>query len=501
MQMFFLFTVNAILAAIAIHYSILLAASHGIADHPAGHKQHAKVTPFVGGVGIFAALLIALIPLIYTYPELLPKWLALGFGSAIVFFLGFTDDLLQIRLLIQAMAALIMVLAGGVVLSDLGSLLSEMTLGLGLLAIPFTVFAAIGMMNAINMIDGIDGLAGTVSLISLLLICAVASIAGDLSNLMLAIALAGGTTGFLFFNLRYAAKRNARVFLGDNGSMLLGFVFAWLLVDLSQKPNSAMTPVTAIWLISMPLMDAISVMLRRVWLRTSPFTPDHNHLHNILLHAGYGIKDTVFVIVTLHLLFGTIGLAGLYLEVSEPLMLLGSLLVFVSYFYVSARPWYLIMGLRHLLAFLGLTRAKNHGVFIGNHTATEAADLIHIVSRGLGPGVDSWMVVLDRKSARHDFKKCYAVVVNIRLVNSDCATDEQVEQYVVLLQRQMKRCGIEVRPFVERNTSKDRRIQDYGSTDVSESRISERRAQDSKLLVFEAIFDKSHPPTALLFPV
>lgn len=494
-QMIILFTLSAVLSAIVIRFAISAALTHGIADHPGGHKQHDTITPFVGGIGILVALSVALIMLLNIHPEQSTKWLSLGLGALIIFATGFADDLLQlnykVRLIIQATVALIMTIAGGVVLSDLGNLLPGLTLELGLLAIPFTVFATIGGINALNMIDGIDGLAGTVSFVSLLLISAVAFITNDSPNFTLAVALASGTAGFLYFNLRYASQRRAKVFLGDNGSMLLGFLFAWLLVDLSQGSSPAITPVTAIWLFSIPLMDTISVMLRRVWLRKSPFTPDHNHLHHILLHAGFRIEDTVFSIASLHLLFGAIGLAGLYLGIPEFVMLLVFLIFYMGYFYVTLRPWYFIIALRHLHTLLGLIPAEKHGVFLGSYTAKEAENLVRLVSKELGPSVDSWVQVLEQRSPHWNTDKRYAVAVNIRLVNNECVTSEEMEQYVVSLKkRMMKHCGIQVRQFVERSSKNERRIHNQGNPAGNELRVAERRNPDSGSLVFEAMFDK-----------
>lgn len=412
-----------------------------------------------------------------------------------MFATGFVDDLKQLnykaRLIIQAVVALIMVLPGGAVLGDLGSLLLGRPLELGLFAIPFTVFAVIGGINALNMIDGIDGLAGMLSLISLLLIAVVAFIGGDSSSLTLAVALSGGTTAFLYFNLRYVSQRRAKVFLGDNGSMLLGFLFSWILINLSQEPSSAMTPVTALWLFSIPLMDTVSVILRRIWIRTSPFMPDRNHLHHILLHAGFRIQDTVLVIALLHMLLGITGLAGLYLGAPELVMLFGFLLIYAGYFYVTQRPWYLIIALRHLHAFLGLTPAVSHGAYLGSYTAKEAAKLVRIVSEELGQVFDSWIQVLEQQPTIRDFDRRYAVAVNIRFVTDDYDTEEEVDQYVALLQRRMiERCSIQMREFIQRNSKNDRRASRQGSPLDRELRISERRRPYSQLIVFEAMFDE-----------
>ncbi|MDZ7621333.1 MAG: MraY family glycosyltransferase [Candidatus Competibacteraceae bacterium] len=125
-------------------------------------------------------------------------------------------------------------------------------------------------INALNMIDGLDGLSGSVSFVSLFLIAIVAFIAGENAYLSLMIILMGGVAGFLYFNLRWGTRKRAAVFLGDNGSMLLGLLFSWVLIDMSQGENRAMTPVTALWILAVPLMDAVGVMIRDIVLSSIP---------------------------------------------------------------------------------------------------------------------------------------------------------------------------------------------------------------------------------------
>lgn len=495
-QMILVLLLTALLATISIRYAIIYALTNNIADHPGGHKQHDTITPFVGGIGILIAFFIALIVLFNNQPEFWVKWLALGFAAIIIFVIGFIDDIFhlnyKIRFFAQGIVALIMIFMGGVQLSELGTLISNhQALELGLFAIPLTMFATIGGINALNMIDGIDGLAGTLSWITLLLISILAFLTGDQANTTLAIALVGGVSGFLYFNLRYPTQNRARVFLGDNGSMLLGFLFAWLLVDLSQGPHASMTPVTAIWLFAIPLMDTVTVMLRRIWLRQSPFVPDHNHLHHILLHAGLRIEDTVFVIGTLHLMLGSLGLAGLYLGVPDSIMFFSFLLIYSGYFYLTQHPWYIMSSLRHLHNFLGLIPTDNYGVFLGSYSARETETLVKMVCKELGPSVDSWVHVVEQQSS-HDFaEKRYSVAVNIRLSSTDYVTDEEISQYIAKLShRMMDRWGIRVRQFIKRNIDNDRRVKDIGNPLGGNFRVSERRSTDTPILMFEAMFDK-----------
>ncbi|HRO55613.1 MAG TPA: MraY family glycosyltransferase [Nitrosomonas europaea] len=491
-----LFTISTILAGLIIRLAISLAHTYGILDRPGQHKQHKHLTPFVGGTGIFAALLIALCFLIGYYPEQSVKWLGLGISSAIIFIMGFADDILQLhyktRLIVQTVAVLIMTLVSGVVLTDLGSIFPGGILALGIFAIPFTLFATIGGINALNMIDGIDGLSGSVTLMSLILLGSAALIADNQPNLIIIIALTGGTMGFLFFNLRYRLQPRARVFLGDNGSMLLGFVITWLLIDLSQGSNRAMTPVTALWLFSVPLMDTISIMLRRIWQHKSPFEPDHNHLHHILLNAGYRVSDVIFAIVSIHLLFGLIGLTGLYLGVNELTMLTGFLLFFSGYFYLSLHPWYFITALRQFHTLWGLTPTQSHGFFLGSYTPKEAENLVRMLSQELRPSMDSLVHVIKNKAPSSSDEDQYAVVVNIRLLDADVRTiKDKIENFVTSAQKRInERCGIQLRPFVEHNPRNDRRIQNQ-SNPSGNKRVADRRKPNQKLLVFEAMFDQT----------
>ena len=496
MYLILLIILCSVVSAIAVSVAAYLMHAINIVDRPDdGHKLHNFNTPFVGGVGVLAALCLAFAVIIFFYSAgLTQKYLAFGVCSIIIFLTGFIDETIRLsyklRFIIQAVVALIMVLIGGVVLNDLGGLLGGQPLQLvGWLAIAFTIFAVIGGINAINMIDGIDGLAGSISLVSLLLVGIVAVIAGDQHNAILITALAGGVVGFLYHNLRYASKRYARVFLGDNGSMLLGFIFAWLLVDLSQGSNPAMTPVTAIWLFSIPLMDTIGVMLRRLWLGQSPFMPDHYHLHHLCMKAGFFVTDITLFITLLHMLLGAIGLTGLYLGIPEFTMLLGFLLVFLGYFYLTLRPLWFVLWLRHLRVLfrtrLGFAHIANSGAFLGNYSAKEIENLAKIVNEALGFDMNSSVRVFEQSSARHNSEKCYAITLNAWPTKDDYASEEKLKQYIALLQQRLKeQWGIQLRQFVARK--KDLDWSDYGSSSAfDEFQKMSRRSLGTQALTFE----------------
>lgn len=493
MKQMLIFMLNALLAAGCIRLAISAALTCGITDHPGNHKQHNTPTPFVGGVGIFLALLITLVMLVNTQPEETTKWLSLGLGAGIMFATGFVDDLkhlnYKVRLIIQTIVALIMILGGGVVLSNLGGLIPNLMLELGLLAIPFTIFATIGGINALNMIDGIDGLAGTLSFISLLLISAVAFIIGDAANLTLAIALAGSTAGFLYFNLRYASRRRARVFLGDNGSMLLGFLFAWLFVDLSQSSDLAMTPVTAIWLFAVPLMDTLSVMQRRIWLGKSPFAADRHHLHHLLLRAGFLPQKVVFFIASLHFLFGMIGLAGWYHGISEFIMLVGFLLAYMAYFYVTLRPWRFIPMMNRLLVQFDTSLkftapTASSAAFFGSYSVKDIRTIFQAIRDEINPKMEFYM----RAYKQHS--DCYALTLSI-LPPENGVLDGEFERQIALLQQRLIDNGpnIQLRQLTVRDKGNEQK-QNNQENSADYSRLPERRQLDSKHLEFEILFSK-----------
>ena len=485
-----LFVFCTVLSLVIVHYAINLAQTFSVTDDPGEHKLHDLSTPFVGGTGIFVAICAALAIEANAHSELVLQCFTLGLCAIIIFITGFADDIrhlsYKLRFVIQAVVALIMILAGGVLLNDLGDLFFGLPLQLGIFAIPFTIFAVIGGINAFNMIDGIDGLLGSVALVTLLLIGAVAFVAGDLHNTVLATALAGGVIGFLYFNLRYPSQSNARVFLGDNGSMLIGFLIAWLLIDLSQGSNPAIQPVAALWLLSIPIMDTISVMHRRIRMGRSPFTPDHSHLHHILLSAGFRVEEVVFAIATLHFLLGIIGITGLYLGIPEFIMLLGFLLVYLMYFTLTLHPQRFMPTLRSFHTRLGLASAANSGIFQGGYTTKDVEKLIQIVSKELGAKIDYWVKVFEQQFAEDSFGKRYAIALNIRLPKDDHVMKDTINQYIILLQRRLlQQQGIQLRQFVARNS--DRRVHSRRSSleklqavQAGEMRTSDRRVSSRR---------------------
>lgn len=462
-----LFLGCAAFSGIIIRVAIYLMRTFSILDHSSEkHKLHDIHTPFIGGLGVLTSLLIVLVAHHTIYSGIPPNWPTLVLCSLIIFITGLIDDVVKlsykVRFFSQFAVAVIMIFSAGLVVSDLGGLLWGQTLKFPeWFAVIFTIVAVIGGINAINMIDGIDGLSGSISLSSLLLIGIVTFIAGDQHELLLSIALAGGVVGFLYHNLRFASKRYARVFLGDNGSMLLGFILSWLLIDISQGSSPAITPVTAIWLFSIPLMDTLTLMLRRMGNGHSPFMPDRYHLHHLFQKAGFLVKEITYSITFLHLLFGLIGLIGLYSHVPEYIMLLGFLFVFAGYLYLTWRPNQFVSMLRYLRilisgAWLGLARTASSGTFSDNYDAKECENLVKILNEELEHDTDFSVQIFKQPSEDGNSAQRFVLTLHIWFTKEECVSEEKLTQCIDSIQKRLKqKCDIQLRRLMSRNKDLD----------------------------------------------
>ncbi len=312
----------------------------GWVDQPSVRKRHREPTPLVGGVAMCAAFCsIAL--LLSEKPQGYPLLLT---GMILLTLIGVYDDLRSIkpsiRFLFQGGAILLMILEGKVVVSNLGDLFGLGGIALGGWAIGFTVFGAIGVINAFNMSDGIDGLAGGLALIAVgwLVILALATPAhSDDTGFLL--VLAAVIAGFLIYNLRHPWRTRAGVFMGDAGSTMLGFALSWFMVHLSQSDPAVMTPMTAVWILALPLLDAVAVMIRRIRAGRSPFTADRQHLHHLLL--SYGLSDgwcTAILLVAASV-SGAVGVVAYKIQLSDYIQFYAFIMIFLLYYMMTTRLW------------------------------------------------------------------------------------------------------------------------------------------------------------------
>ena len=304
-----------------------LARRIGLVDSPSERKRHRGRVPLIGGLCFFIGTIAGLI----YFHHYDPFVVAVLVSGAIVVLLGLLDDLYDLsprtRLLIQAGTVVLVMAATGVYVDSAGNLFGGGDIRLYWLGIPFTIVAVVGLVNAFNMLDGIDGLAGSLSMVSIAAILAFSGMQWPVpSVLMMLQLLAVALVPYLLVNLGWPDGR--RIFMGDAGSMLLGFVLAWSVVSLSQR-GGALAPVDVLWCVALPVMDTIAVMYQRMRSGHSPFRADRRHLHHMLLDAGLSARKTLALVVAGGGLMAALGY-GLR-DVPEGLSLVAFLSVLVAY--------------------------------------------------------------------------------------------------------------------------------------------------------------------------
>jgi UDP-GlcNAc:undecaprenyl-phosphate GlcNAc-1-phosphate transferase len=307
-----------------------------LVDHPVGaRKTHADPTPLVGGAAITLAGLFAGAVLLPITPDLV----ALGAASVLLLVVGEFDDRYDInwrvRIIAQAAAALVLYM-GGVRVEWIGNALGLAGHTLGVLSLPFTVLATVGITNAINWADGVDGLAGSLSLAALAMLVAASVYAGNAPLATALLLMAGCVMGFLAFNLRTPWRPRATVFLGC-GAEILGLWIAWASFRLTQTPGHPVTPVLAPFLIAPPVIDCLVLIVRRLRARRSPFSADRDHMHHRLTDLGLTSTAIVALLVTITLAVGFTAAVARRAHVPEPVFPIVYLSATCAYFFITRR--------------------------------------------------------------------------------------------------------------------------------------------------------------------
>jgi UDP-GlcNAc:undecaprenyl-phosphate GlcNAc-1-phosphate transferase len=337
---------------------IPVARRSGLLDRPGGRRKHDAPVPAIGGVAIFIGLAAATIWTLDPAPQLF----GLGIAALIIAGAGVADDLFRLRwplrLAAQGLAALVMIYLGGVRIENVGEVLGpfgEPAVGL---AIPLTVLATVGIINAVNMIDGVDGLCGLVIFAACLMLGAAAAYAGN-ETLTLALAMLGGALGgFLLFNMRSPWTPRAKVFLGNAGSELLGLLIACACFRLTQNPAHPVGVHVAPFFLAPALIDCLSVMARRLRAGRSTFHGDRDHLHHLLLDAGFSPSRVAMTIAALSLALGAVAAAALKAHVPAPAFTLAFLALWAAHYAATGDRARFVGWMRELGHWTGLAPAS-----------------------------------------------------------------------------------------------------------------------------------------------
>ncbi len=295
-------------------------------------KVHTVPVPLVGGIAIVISAIFGSMLFVGVH-----GLRGMFLGLALLLLVGFLDDLLDLdskrKFLAQIVASVLMIYFSKVVLLSFGDLFccGELRLPqIPWVIWPVTVFCVVGVINAINLADGLDGLAGGVSFIAFLTFSLLFFWEGSNSLVLVNLAFAGAVFGFLYYNWSPAT-----VFMGDAGSLCLGFVLAFMSLVLTQGVDSKVNPMLPFVMLALPITDTIVVMCKRILMKRNPFVADCYHLHNILVRCGLSKLSAVCLMLSCSLFLNVFVILLYLFNVQSCVIFFGYLIFFLVYFGLS----------------------------------------------------------------------------------------------------------------------------------------------------------------------
>jgi UDP-N-acetylmuramyl pentapeptide phosphotransferase/UDP-N-acetylglucosamine-1-phosphate transferase len=317
------------LTYLAIPVIIKIANVKKLFDEPDDNRKiHKSPIPSLGGLGMFIGFALCLL-ITLNFTKGAPEFQYYIAAFLVIFFIGIKDDILVIsagkKLIGQLIAASILIFKGGLIITNMQGFL-------GLTGIDYiyscilTMFALVVIMNAFNLIDGVDGLAASLGLLSSLVFATFFFINGNLPYAVLGFGFAGSLLAFLKYNFH-----PAKIFMGDTGSLMIGLVNGILVIKFIETaqfyPNHpiAAAPAVGFGIILLPLMDTLRVFAIRIFKGRSPFTPDRNHIHHLLLDRGFNHHGVTFTCVAATAIITAI---SFYFQSLGTTYLIASLIVF-----------------------------------------------------------------------------------------------------------------------------------------------------------------------------
>ena len=301
----------------------------GAIDVPKDNRRVHKVPiPRLGGLAIFIGFIISVV----LFAEIDREIQGVLLGSLIIVFLGVVDDILPMKawqkFFVQVIAALVAIAHGiGIDLVSNPNIFGYSDyLPLGYFSIPLTLIWIVGITNAVNLIDGLDGLAVGVSTISSLTMLVIALlITADINVAIVLAALAGACFGFMPYNLN-----PAKIFMGDTGALLLGYLLATMSILGLFKFYAIISFAVPLMALALPILDTVFAIVRRLLKGQSPMAPDRGHFHHRLLDIGFSQKQAVFII---YLISGFLGMIAMIMTSSGQVRIV---LTVITFFVLAA---------------------------------------------------------------------------------------------------------------------------------------------------------------------
>ena len=314
-----------LISLILVPFVAKLAIKIGAVDKPNERKVHTKIMPRMGGLAIYLSFFAVL----FLSHEMTMQHIGLLTGGTVLVLVGIIDDKTdmpaKIKLLGQIFAACIVVVSGGRV-----EFMTNFILGgvfpLYIFSVPFTVLWIVAITNAVNLIDGLDGLAAGTSIIAAATMAISGYATGQTEMASMALILIGASLGFLKYNFH-----PAKIFMGDTGSMFLGYNLSVLAIMGFTKSFTVLSLVTPILVLAIPILDTLFAIIRRKMNNKPIFKPDKNHLHHCLLNYGFSHRNTVLIIYAVSAVLALCGLIMTYLNPAQGMCLLVVISVIIIY--------------------------------------------------------------------------------------------------------------------------------------------------------------------------
>ena len=282
-----------------------LALARNVTDAPSARKSHKTKVPLLGGVAVYFSATFAMLVVIYMFPSKieLANFFLLGACSMVLLFVGVLDDIVGLaplhKLILQLIISILLIHNASLYIENIQGLFGFTEISY-IPSLLISVFVYVVFINMLNLIDGIDGLASGLSLIAYLFFSYVAYIDGNFFNMLLSMAGVGCLIPFMYHNM-FSVKK---IFLGDNGSLVMGLILGFLTLDsvtttniLDQSLFGGNKIVVLMAVFSYPLVDTLRIFTVRIFRKRNPFSADKNHIHHHLLRLGLSHRKATLVVV------------------------------------------------------------------------------------------------------------------------------------------------------------------------------------------------------------
>lgn len=337
------FLVSGLFALIVMPWLLRLCKAKGLYDLPDDRKVHHNNIPRLGGAVFVPAILLGMSVSVYLLwsvdqgvPAFQPSTFVMAAGVFVIYLIGLLDDLMglpaTLKFAVQFVAALFLPFCGLYVNNFYGLFgLYEVPVWVGY---PLTIFLCLLIVNSVNLIDGIDGLASGLSVIALVAFSVLFGRLDVLMYTLLTASLLGALLVFMYFNLFGRAERGTKIFMGDTGSLVLGYALAYLVMKYAMTNNALLPPrphalFVACTLLLIPIFDLVRVAFTRLLQGKGIFSPDKTHIHHLFLAAGFGMHAALGCILGLQVAFVAFNFLLLYcFSVPSTLILCLDILLF-----------------------------------------------------------------------------------------------------------------------------------------------------------------------------